>query len=142
DLMSHSDLESMIDYEHYANSGDTNICNLLNHPGFYRSPDQSYQDQQLHSEYIDQILGIDVDKIEESLNSKDYDNCEAWIGLAPRQLQTPYDELLMITQLLQLRENEHVLDLGAGYGRLGFVMEQQVPEAIFSGIELVAERVS
>jgi hypothetical protein len=34
-----------------------------------------------------------------------------------------------------------VVDLGAGYGRLGFVLQRHFPEVEFLGLELVAERV-
>lgn len=114
---------------------------VLQDPSFYRSDDQAYSEQQRHAEEVDKALGFEVETIESDLQCSEYADYEAWIGLNPRQLQTPYDELLMMTQLLQLREDEHVVDLGAGYGRLGMVLHQQVPEAQFTGYELVNERV-
>lgn len=114
---------------------------VLQDQGFYRSDDQAYSEQQKHAEEIDNILGFNVLDIESKLVRDEYGEHEAWIGLSPRQLQTPYDELLFMTQFLQLRENEHVVDLGAGYGRLGMVLHQQSPEVQFTGYELVNERV-
>lgn len=114
---------------------------VLRNPGFYRSDDQAYSEQQKHAQAIDHFLGFEVLEIESKLSGHDYKDYEAWIGLNPRQLQTPYDELLLMTQFLQLREDEHVVDLGAGYGRLGMVLHQQTPEVQFTGYELVNERV-
>mgnify|MGYP003393027289 FL=1 len=70
-----------------------------------------------------------------------HDGSQTWIGLAPEVLQTPYDELDRMCQNLDLSEDAHVVDLGAAYGRMAFVLHHHRPLAHFTGIEFVPERV-
>jgi hypothetical protein len=112
----------------------------------------------LSSPEIDQYFGLSVNEIEQSLYhaAKSLRPCgdlsnlshvlhgghQTWIGLEPETLQTPYQELLKICQHLQPKENQLMVDLGAGYGRLGLVLHHLYPGVIFKGYELVPERVA
>jgi hypothetical protein len=66
---------------------------------------------------------------------------QTWIGLDPDSLSTPYSELFEICELLNLSPGDMVVDLGAGYGKLGLVLHKNHPEVRFQGFELVRERV-
>lgn len=106
---------------------------------------------------IDQYFGLEIDRIESFLLKEarslrpdgDLSNLghvlhnghQTWIGLDPQTLNTPYEELVRMCDLLTIKDGEHVVDLGAGYGRMGLVLHQKNPGIRFTGYELVKERV-
>lgn len=122
----------------------------------FQTPPQG--DPYVHADEIDRELGFQVTEIERQLLARaqtlvpngDMDSwgrklhggSQTWVGLSPQVLQTPYDELDRICQRLELSHGAHVLDLGAGYGRLAFVLAHYDPTISFQGIELVPERVT
>lgn len=109
------------------------------------------------SHKLDQELGFRIDEIEDELLKKArklrpegnmsnfsevlHDGHQTWIGLDPQTLNTPYDELFEMCTALELRPDDLVVDLGAGYGRLGILLKVLHPEVKFLGYELVEERV-
>lgn len=104
----------------------------------------SYQDEQSHSALVDQFLGIKVDETEEIVEKRitgSHERKEAWIGLAPQSLLTPYSEIRSILENLKPKDGSTVVDLGAGYGRMGFVIARHFPNVSFLGIEILQERV-
>jgi predicted nicotinamide N-methyase len=66
---------------------------------------------------------------------------ELWFGLDVQALLTPYTELRRILEKLQVERGQTVIDLGAAYGRMGFVMHRHFADARFIGYEYVGERV-
>lgn len=112
----------------------------------------------LSSPEIDRYFGLQVNEIEESLYHAakalrpegDLSNLghvlhqghQTWVGLAPETLQTPYRELVRVCELLQPNASDLMVDLGAGYGRLGIVLNHFYPDVLFEGYELVPERVA
>ncbi len=114
-------------------------------------------DWNLDSGEIDRTLGFRISEIErmllfralETLPGGDHHSWGAhlhrgnqtWVGLDPETIQTPYQELLRLCQKLPLKKNDQVIDLGAGYGRLGIVIQKVYPDIKFRGIEFVPERV-
>jgi ubiquinone/menaquinone biosynthesis C-methylase UbiE len=66
---------------------------------------------------------------------------ELWFGLDVQALLTPYTELRRILEKLDVRDGQTVIDLGAAYGRMGFVMNRHFGGARFIGYEYVGERV-
>jgi hypothetical protein len=66
---------------------------------------------------------------------------QTWVGLDPQVLMTPYSELVHLCQLLKPKKGSHVVDLGAGYGRLALVLKHFCPGVRFTGYEYVLERV-
>jgi hypothetical protein len=70
-----------------------------------------------------------------------HDGHQTWIGLDPQTLNTPYSELVQICRMIGEDETGHVVDLGAGYGRLGIVLADLCPHMTFTGYEIVKERV-
>lgn len=114
-------------------------------------------DWKLPSQDLDKLLGFRVHEIEKDLHrqalQKDpggnhhtwgaslHGGNQTWVGLHPETIQTPYAELIRICQKLELKTGEIVVDLGAGYGRLGIVLRELHPGVEFLGIECVPERV-
>lgn len=116
----------------------------------------SYRDEQAHAEAVDAWLGLKTASVEALLvEGFDRDlareqNARHWIGLPVQSLLTPYTELRAILEKLNLRDQTDravageprlVVDLGAGYGRMGFVIAREFPGVSFLGIEVVNERV-
>ena len=111
----------------------------------------------LSSPEIDHYFGLKVNEIEESLYhcakslrpNGDLSNLslvlhqghQTWVGLRPETLQTPYQELVKVCEYLQPKADELMIDLGAGYGRLGMILHYFYPGVFFKGYELVPERV-
>ncbi len=112
----------------------------------------------LTSPEIDRHYGLEVDATEKSLYlmARDlrpegnlanlghvlHNGHQTWVGLDPQTLLTPYSELVQICELLAPQSGESMIDLGAGYGRLGLVLSELDLDVAFSGYELVSERVS
>lgn len=109
----------------------------------------------LHAKELDKFLGYKITKIENKLVQKyrAYDNhsdetnrkrhfsgAQAWIGLHPQILQTPYCEILSALSLFQGQRINRVVDIGAGYGRVGLISSTLFPEAQFLGYEIVKPR--
>ncbi|MDG0817589.1 class I SAM-dependent methyltransferase [Bdellovibrio svalbardensis] len=110
----------------------------------------SYQEAQEHSVEIDNWLGFQTADVEKKLlTSQDYNvqadkdiPVQCWRGLPVQALQTPYSEIRWILNLLNLKPQETIVDLGCGYGRMAFVVGRHYPDNKFVGYELVAERVA
>ena len=122
------------------------------------SSDQTYEEARNHSEKLDKYLEFRIAAIENELLQRAqmkyplgthktwgpaiHQGQQTWVGLSHQTLQTPYAELKKMCELLQLMPGELVIDLGAGYGRLGLVLKWFYPEIKFCGFELVNERVN
>jgi hypothetical protein len=110
-----------------------------------------------HSASVDQLLGLRVEEIEQELllraralqpqgcletwGERLHGGHQTWIGLEAQMLLTPYSELYELCQKLPLKPDSRLLDLGAGYGRLGFILGDHFPDVDFLGYEIVPERV-
>ncbi len=108
----------------------------------------------IHSQLIDKILGFKILNVERKLvqrykvfyrkqddgEKEHYKDTEAWIGLHPQTLLTPYSEILLMLELIKHREIKNITDFGCAYGRIGFVMQSIFPESAFHGYEIVHER--
>lgn len=111
---------------------------------------ETYQDLQMHSCEADRWLGLNIEKIEADLQASGCrlraqqasgEHQQLWIGLAPKSLLTPYVEIRRTLEALQLPKGSVIADLGAAYGRMGFVIGRYFPELKFIGYEYVGERV-
>ena len=112
-----------------------------------------------HSASIDKQFGFRIKKVENKLSQKyaQYDEAttpcaqkrhfpdtEAWIGLNPDALQTPYSEIYdalnFIKNTADCDSIETIIDIGAAYGRVAFVKEELYPQSKFIGYEVVKKR--
>jgi hypothetical protein len=123
----------------------------------FKSDDHTFEAARLHSEALDQVLGFRVFEIEEKLLSLAKEKMpegshktwgqalhggnQTWVGLSHQTLQTPYNELREMCELLNPPPKSCMIDLGAGYGRLGLVLGGMYPGVKFIGYEYVPERV-
>jgi hypothetical protein len=98
-----------------------------------------YRAEKDHAREVDQFLGLRVEEVERTLVDP-RDGAKRWISQGPSIFQTPYTELRFILSQLEILDLERVVDLGAAYGRLGFVLHQHYPATEFLGYELVRER--
>lgn len=94
-----------------------------------------------HAALADEWLGLRVSETEASLRDPS-DGQQRWLGHDPAIFLTPYVELRAWLEELGPAAGDRIVDLGAGYGRLGFVMARHFPQCHFLGFELVPERVS
>lgn len=99
----------------------------------------SYGEEKLHSAAVDQWLGLRVEESERAIQDPQ-DGAERWLHVPVTTFLTPYSELRRMVEVVKPAPGSLVVDLGAGYGRLGFVVERHT-EARFLGLELVPERV-
>lgn len=103
----------------------------------------TYAQAQEHSRTVDEWLGLDTERIERALfGSKDASGHQKWLGLPVKSLLTPYTEIRSILNELSLKPGQTIVDLGAGYGRMAFVVGRHHPEVRFVGYEIVRERVA
>jgi hypothetical protein len=88
---------------------------------------------------VDAWLGLDTERVERLLvKSSEH---QLWVGLGAEKLLTPYTELRLLLSQLELKDGDTIIDLGAAYGRMGFVLGRHYPEVYFVGYELAKERV-
>lgn len=107
----------------------------------------NYAAAKTHSKTIDDRIGLNCDKIEDSLfeankESLFYPGQEFWYGLDVQSLQTPYSEIVEMIDYLQPQKDDLWLDLGAGYGRMGITLGFLKPHVKFIGYEYVQVRVN
>jgi len=137
---------------------DLTLTELQTHfeaPYFFHLQDTGSHHQ--HSQIIDQLIGVYPRDIEHDLlmlgkdlipdgnvetwGRRMHEGHQTWVGLDPDILQTPYAEIYEMLKKLDPQGNTHIVDLGAAYGRMGFVLHYLYPEAFFTGYEYVTERV-
>lgn len=108
-----------------------------------------------HSKNLDKFFGFKIIKVEQKLLKKyrpfyiadetsikeSYQkNSEAWIGLHPQTLMTPYSEILEILYSISSFKILRITDFGCAYGRIGIVASSMNPLCEFTGFEVVSER--
>lgn len=130
---------------------------LILAPEFFQSPKANDVIRRQHALMLDKILGVRVKYVEEMLVAEArgfepdgshetwgpalHQGVQTWVGLEHQTLQTPYSEIYRILQLLKLRPYQHVVDLGAAYGRMGIVIGGLFLKNTFTGFEYVSSRV-
>jgi hypothetical protein len=130
---------------------------FITHKNFFNSPKNNEAIRIQHSSLVDEILGLRSRYVEEMLlaEARDFDpdgnheswgpqlhgGVQSWVGLDLQTLQTPYSDILRSLVALKLRPYQHVVDLGAAYGRMGIVLGGLFIKNQFSGYEFVKARV-
>lgn len=108
----------------------------------------SYASSKIHSDHLDQLLGFNYQPLEQALiaksktepSSDQLREKQRWIGLDIQSMQTPYSEILEMIRVIQPKETDHWVDIGAAYGRMGIALALTHPQMRFSGYEIVQER--
>lgn len=105
-------------------------------------PFADYAGARRHAEEADAWLGLRCAQIEAALprDRLAREDRQLWLDLPLPSLQTPYVELRALMARVAPPPGSTVVDLGAGYGRLGFVIARHHPGVAFTGYELVAGR--
>jgi hypothetical protein len=107
-------------------------------------------DAKTHARKVDDWLGLDTEAIERALILKGCrkpapascgERQELWLGLDVQDLLTPYLDLRQLLHELQPKPGETIVDLGAAYGRMAFVLGRHYPGTSFVGYEFVGERI-
>lgn len=135
----------------------TDKKHIIGHAAFFQTPKANDVIRRQHAGMVDKILGFRVKYIEEMLvysargfdpegshetwGPKLHQGAQTWVGLDLQTLQTPYSEILRILQLLKIKPYQHIVDLGAAYGRMGVVIGGLYIKNIFTGFEYVKARV-
>lgn len=130
---------------------------LITYHEFYETPKLNDVIRRQHAQYVDRILGFRTKYVEEMLVADArgfepdgshetwgpvmHNGVQTWVGLDIQTLQTPYSEIYRILQLLKLKPFQHIVDLGAAYGRMGIVVGGLYIKNIFTGYEYVKARV-
>ncbi len=131
------------------------LSSLIAQSDFFSKPNNlSAKD---HSKVIDRVLGYRTNKIEQKLlrkykayykvtdeddRKKHFQGTQTWIGLNPQVLQTPYSEISRFLSFFKKYSPKKIIDFGAGYGRIGIVMNAIFPNAEFVGHEIMPERLN
>lgn len=98
----------------------------------------SYSEARAFSRELDLKLGFQIESTEDLILKIDPQT--PWAGLDPQALQTPYSEIRMMFSALNLKPEQTVIDLGAGYGRMGLVGAVFHPDQTFLNYEISPER--
>jgi precorrin-6B methylase 2 len=144
----HRELKALSDFQslEFGNLSLEDRKNLCQQINFFKAPNCNIVIENRHSELIDKILGFRMRYVEEMLQAEaagfdpDAGAVQTWMGLDLQVLQTPYSQILRILQLLKLKPSQHVVDLGAAYGRMGIVIGGRYIKSFFTGYEFVKAR--
>lgn len=101
--------------------------------------EQDYAAEQAHAARVDAWLGLATAATEKEVGAAP--GQQNWAGLPIQALMTPYTEIRFILEQLAPAPGETLVDLGAAYGRVGFVMARHFPNTRFIGYELERVRV-
>jgi hypothetical protein len=154
-----TEFKSLSDFQklEFANLSIADKRRLVNYPDFFLTPKANDLIRRQHAHLVDKILGFRVKYIEEMLVAEArgfepegshetwgpgmHNGVQTWVGLELQTLQTPYSEIFRILQLLKIKPYQHIIDLGAAYGRMGIVMGGLYIKNQFTGFEYVRARV-
>jgi len=97
----------------------------------------------VHSDQVDQWLGLRIEDTECLIRPPASETrSELWTRLPARSFLTPYTELRSILEKVHPNAGQTIIDLGAGYGRMAFVLARHFPGVHFIGYEIAQERVA
>jgi hypothetical protein len=97
-----------------------------------------YAEAREFSRLLDLKLGIRVLETEARILAEH--PATPWAGLDSETLQTPYPELRRMLRMLAPEPGSRIVDIGAGYGRMGLMVARFYPGVEFVGIEVSRER--
>ena len=130
-----------------------NLENAVRTQQTYRR--QKHVHPRVHAKHVDRLLGYKIPKIEikllkkyraydrendQSNRKQHYEGTQTWVGLHPQVLLTPYNEIFEALSVCDAIKIEHVVDIGAAYGRVGLVANSLFPSTLFTGYEVLKQR--
>lgn len=108
------------------------------------SPEEvSYDEVKRHAQAFDQWLGLNLESAELEIRSQTLgaqDSGEYWLHKPVDTFMTPYWDLDHMLREAEVVAGDMVIDLGAGYARLLFVLALRYPSVSFIGVEKVGAR--
>jgi len=119
---------------------------------YFLSTLDSYDASWLHQTHLDSLIdrasGFHIQQISQEIQKQDrqrfndkHEGEETYSFAGPALLLTPYTEILNVFRSLGLKPSMHVVDLGAGFGRVGLALAAREPSVSFTGYEIVPERI-
>jgi hypothetical protein len=159
ELFPRKEFKSLLDFQRLESSqlSLADLKRLAHYQEFYTAPKANGLIRLQHANLVDKILGFRLKYIEEMLIAEAmgfepegshetwgpslHQGVQTWVGLDLQTLQTPYSECLRILQLLRIKPYQHVIDLGAAYGRMGIIIGGLYIKNSFTGFEYVKSRV-
>ncbi len=96
--------------------------------------------------WVDSLLGLESEKVEAIVRKTEfssqprYNGHETYFNVSVAGTQVSYADIRLILKSLNLQPGQQLVDLGSGYGRMGFVVGDQFPQVQFKGYEIVAAR--
>lgn len=110
--------------------------------------DLSWYHQSQIDSLIDLASGIQTKEISEKIQKESrrefndrHQGEETYSFAGPGLLLTPYTEILNLFKAAGLKRGQSVVDLGAGFGRVGLALATQYPDVTVTGYEIVKERI-
>lgn len=118
---------------------------FLDHVDYH---DQSWYHQAKIDSLIDLVSGIKTKQISEQIQNENrrsfndrHEGEETYSFAGPELLLTPYTEILNLFKSVDLKPGDTVVDLGAGFGRLGLALGVRYPNVDITGYEIVRDRI-
>jgi hypothetical protein len=131
----------------HLHEGGDDLSQQVFFPAWPGDPHCDLQEEKLHSEKLDERLGlrahhgIETQLTCEETQTGNSEQPQQWRGLALQSLLTPYTELRrMILDLDERFQPGHLVELGSGYSRLAHVLHACSPIWTYCGYEVVPER--
>ncbi len=96
--------------------------------------------------WVDSLLGLQAEAVEKAVRKVEhsaqplYKGHETYFNVSVAGTQISYADIRILLIGLGLKPGDKIVDLGSGYGRMGFVVGDQYPEVSFKGYEIVAAR--
>jgi len=96
--------------------------------------------------WVDSLLGLQAEAVEKAVRKIEfssrakYKGSETYFNVSVSGTQSSYADICMMLESLHLRAGQKVIDLGSGYGRMGFVIGDKYPDVFFKGYEIVDAR--
>lgn len=106
-----------------------------------------YEEVKAHARKFDKWLGLELESVEAKIRSEtSYSQSasagdrEFWLSKPVDTFMTPYWDLDHMLRKAEVVSGDLVIDLGAGYARLAFVLALRYPGVSFLGIEKIEPR--
>lgn len=127
------------------NQGFQNFKELLD---ILDNQDQSWYHQSTIDSLIDLASGIQTRKISDLIRTKNHQEFnqshqgeETYAFANPELLLTPYSEIFNLFEAVGVKSTDTVVDLGAGFGRVGLALAAKYPGITIHGYEIVKDRI-